>query len=212
MGRPKKQNGCVGGLTLFTFLIISGFAYFEWSFNWWQSILFGVVAQAMVAGAVNGAIAKAKKRNGTPYRERHPRKLNAPINASIVTHYLYEAANQLNDGFPLMRVSKDATPSSCPICSRWEGKLISLTNSPDFDGIAHSLRELLDSGIFHEDCIHRLEFVSIGEYPKDVFRKIRDRIGVPGAFGRMSVADIRALTAVSKTANKRTKTYLTHQF
>lgn len=199
----KKSNGCMGCLTLCTMIIVSLLAYVELSFNWWQSLLVGFVSQVVVAGIVKTILGNHGRGRRHSKKERHPRELHAPINATPLIHALYEAANLLNEGFPIMRVSKDETPSSCPICSKWEGALINLSNEPLLEGATHSLRELMESGIFHEDCIHRLEYVSLDEYPPLLLRKLKGRVGNPGEFGHISVSDIRCFAKLNKDAIKR---------
>lgn len=45
------------------------------------------------------------------------------------------------------------------------------------------LQEAREAGLFHPNCLHRLEYVSISEIPKSLWPKVKDKIGVPGAFG-----------------------------
>ncbi len=90
--------------------------------------------------------------------------------------------SMLADGFPLARISND-TDHDCGVCSEWEGRLIDLSAGHQLGSGTYTLQEAREAGLFHPNCLHRLEYVSISEIPKSLWPKVKDKIGVPGAFG-----------------------------
>lgn len=52
----------------------------------------------------------------------------------------------------------------------------------------YTLDQAREAGLFHPNCMHRLEYVSIAEIPDAIMAKIKDKIGVPNAFGKPSEA------------------------
>jgi hypothetical protein len=106
------------------------------------------------------------------------------------------AANHCNDGLPLMRVSDDSRESRCPRCGVYAGRLVDVSRGEVIASRfpqAISLRRLLATGIFHDDCTHRLEYVSIEEIPDDIFKVVKPHIGKRGAFGLWTDTLIYAL-------------------
>lgn len=63
------------------------------------------------------------------------------------------------------------------------GGLIDLTPGHQWEGRTYTLQKACEAGVFHPNCIHRLEYVSILEIPRSLWPKVKDKIGVPGAFG-----------------------------
>lgn len=90
--------------------------------------------------------------------------------------------SMLVDGFPLARISNDSG-NDCDVCGAWEGRLIDLTPGHQLGSGTYTLREAREAGLFHPNCTHRLEYVSVAEIPENIFAKIKDKIGIPGAFG-----------------------------
>ena len=90
--------------------------------------------------------------------------------------------SMLADGFPLARISNDSG-NDCDVCGAWEGRLIDLTPGHQLGSGTYTLREAREAGLFHPNCTHRLEYVSVAEIPENIFAKIKDKIGIPGAFG-----------------------------
>lgn len=90
--------------------------------------------------------------------------------------------SMLADGFPLARISNDSG-NDCDVCGAWEGRLIDLTQGHQLGSGTYTLREAREAGLFHPNCTHRLEYVSVAEIPENIFAKIKDKIGIPGAFG-----------------------------
>ena len=91
--------------------------------------------------------------------------------------------SMLADGFPLARISND-TDHDCDVCSQWEGRLIDLSSGHQLGSGTYTLDQAREAGLFHPNCMHRLEYVSIAEIPDAIMAKIKDKIGVPGAFGK----------------------------
>ena len=57
-------------------------------------------------------------------------------------------------GRQFAKISTDAPDSGCEVCSRWAGKILSVGGTdPDFP----SYQDALDDGMFHPNCLHRLE-------------------------------------------------------
>lgn len=183
---------CAGGFLLFS---LTGLP-------WWACALISAV---LVFGIIGGSREKMykvyipKKAIQKIAKVKSAKQYECPVNPDPRTCYIYEAINQLNDGFPLGRISMDATPSDCPVCSAWEGKLVDLT-SGQLSKYAPAFEDAIKAGIFHADCIHRLEFVSLGEYPQRLTKEFGRQIGEPYAFGKYTKAEIKRLITISKNA------------
>lgn len=89
----------------------------------------------------------------------------------------------LASGFPLARISNDSG-NDCGICAQWEGRLIDLSAGHQLGSGTYTLQEAREAGLFHPNCTHRLEYVSVSEIPDAIMAKIKDKIGVPNAFGK----------------------------
>lgn len=88
------------------------------------------------------------------------------------------------DGFPLARISNDSD-MDCEVCAKWEGRLIDLSHGNQLKKYgAVPLQAAREAGVFHPNCTHRLEFVSISEYPEELLKEMGDRIGEKRAFGK----------------------------
>ncbi len=90
--------------------------------------------------------------------------------------------SMLASGFPVARISNDSG-NDCGICAQWEGRLIDLSAGHQLGSGTYTLQEAREAGLFHPNCTHRLEYVSVSEIPDALWEKIKDKIGVPGAFG-----------------------------
>lgn len=88
----------------------------------------------------------------------------------------------LSSGFPLARISND-TDHDCDVCAQWEGRLIDLSSGHQLGSGTYTLQEAREAGLFHPNCTHRLEYVSVLEIPDAIMAKVKDKIGVPNAFG-----------------------------
>lgn len=189
---------------LFLALILWG----QFQVRWWVALLaafFGpIVIQSAIA--VFWENAKAKRTcKGSAFAAR------GAVPRSSAEHYIREAAQSLHDGFPLARVSQDVTPSGCPVCSRLEGRLVDLTPTQSFRDIAIPLLDLVKSGIWHDDCVHRLEYISALELPNAILRRLGKDYGEEGAFGRYSADDLRALVQLAANAQRRAEATLRRQ-
>lgn len=178
---------CVGGFLLFS---LTGLP-------WWAcALISAVLAFGIIGGVRERSFNRASKK---AVKVKSAKQYECPANPDPRTCYIYSGINQLNDGFPLGRISLDATPSDCPVCSAWEGKLVDLT-SGQLAKYAPAFEDALKAGIFHADCLHRLEFVSLGEYPQRLTKEFGRQIGEPYAFGKYTKAEINRLITISKNA------------
>lgn len=91
--------------------------------------------------------------------------------------------SMLASGFPIARISNDSG-NDCGICAQWEGRLIDLSAGHQLGSGTYTLQEAREAGLFHPNCTHRLEYVSVSEIPDALWEKIKDKIGKPGAFGK----------------------------
>lgn len=89
----------------------------------------------------------------------------------------------LASGFPLARISNDSG-NDCDVCAQWEGRLIDLSSGHQLGSGTYTLDQAREAGLFHPNCTHRLEYVSIAEIPDVIMAKVKDKIGVPNAFGK----------------------------
>jgi hypothetical protein len=89
--------------------------------------------------------------------------------------------SMLSDGFPLARISNDSG-NDCDVCAQWEGRLIDLTPGHKLGSGTYTLQEAREAGLFHPNCTHRLEYVSVLEIPDAIWAKVKDKIGKPGAW------------------------------
>ena len=89
--------------------------------------------------------------------------------------------SMLSDGFPLARISNDSG-NDCGVCAEWEGRLIDLTPGHKLGSGTYTLQEAREAGLFHPNCTHRLEYVSVLEIPDAIWAKVKDKIGKPGAW------------------------------
>lgn len=92
--------------------------------------------------------------------------------------------SMLQGGFPLARISNDSGHLTCGTCSEWQGRLIDLSTGHKLKGGTYTLSEARAAGVFHPNCTHRLEFVPLADYPDHLWKKVKDTIGEPDAFGR----------------------------
>lgn len=201
--RTKAPSSCSGSLIILAVAFLALFLQAQFHLSWWGALiaaLLGPVAVYAVIATLREMLHERKvpRGDGGLVHEGKPRTWR-----TVAEHHLQNAAEQLADGFPLAQVSKDETPSDCPVCSRLEGRLVDLTPAKEFRNIAISLEDLVRTGIWHDDCTHRLEYLSPDEYPKGLWRAHKDRIGEPGAFGRLSVADVRRLAKEAARAQRR---------
>lgn len=90
--------------------------------------------------------------------------------------------SMLSSGFPIARISNDSG-NDCGICAQWEGRLIDLSAGHQLGSGTYTLQEAREAGLFHPNCTHRLEYVSVAEIPDALWEKVKDKIGKPGAFG-----------------------------
>lgn len=62
------------------------------------------------------------------------------------------------NGFSLAQISSDAG-DPCPICEAWEGVIIQLAGSGIGGGRYPTYQQTLDAGMFHPNCVHRVEYI-----------------------------------------------------
>lgn len=89
--------------------------------------------------------------------------------------------SMLSEGFPLARISNDSG-NDCDVCAEWEGRLIDLTPGHQLGSGTYTLQQAREAGLFHPNCTHRLEYVSVLEIPDAIWAKVKDKIGKPGAW------------------------------
>lgn len=68
------------------------------------------------------------------------------------------------NGCDLARISDDGGGDSCDACSRWAGRIVSLTGATK--GYP-TLDEAEADGLFHPNCVHRIEYLDDDEIPED---------------------------------------------
>lgn len=118
-----------------------------------------------------------------------------------------------DDGFPLARISNDSD-MDCEVCAAWEGRLIDLSHGNQLKKYgAVPLSAAREAGVFHPNCTHRLEYVSITEYPEEMVKEMGYRIGEKNAFGKQQTRKNAAVqtqkqfkkhvSQVEKAAEKR---------
>lgn len=204
--KAKRQSSCSGCLTLLAVAFLALFLQEQFHLSWVAALIAAVVGPAVVY-AIFATLRETRKERKTAGRNEGGGGLvhDGPPQTwrTIAEYNLQQAAEHLAQGYPLAQVSKDETRSTCPVCSRLEGRLVDLTPAQEFRRIAIPLEDLVRSGIWHDDCVHRLEYVSPTEYPKGLWKAHKDRIGEPGAFGRLSAADVRRLAKESARAQRR---------
>lgn len=201
--KAKRQSSCSGCMTLLAVAFLALFLREQFHLRWWVAILAAVVGPAVVYAVFATLRETLQKRKPASRDEGLVHEGPPRTWKTIAEHQLQHAAELLNDGYPLAQVSKDETRSTCPVCSRLEGRLVDLTPAREFSRIAIPLEDLVRTGIWHDDCVHRLEYVSPTEYPKGLWRAHKDRIGEPGAFGSLSTADVRRLAKEAALAQRR---------
>lgn len=206
--KPEKDSGCVGCAVL---LAVGALALVLWNLfhlRWWVALAVALLGPVLFLAVIETArerlkLPPAKRRRKVPEPERPPR--------TLAEHYLQVAARQLHDGFPLSRVSQSVPPSSCPACSKLEGRLVDLTPAQLFRDVAIPLVDLLKTGIWHEDCIHRLDYVSSLELPNTLLRRLGKDFGQEFAFGEYSQDDLAQLAALAEASQRHAEASLRHR-
>lgn len=193
MAKESCSFGC------FSLLAVCAGGFILFSLTGLHPLVCTLISLVIVCLIVGGASRDKKVCIPKAAKVKSAKQYDYPTTHDPRTHYIYDAINQLNDGFPLGRISLDATPSDCPVCSAWEGKLVDLT-SGHLAKYAPPFEDALNAGIFHTECIHRLDFVSLGEYPPRLLKEYGKQIGEPYAFGKYTKADINRLITISKNA------------
>lgn len=75
------------------------------------------------------------------------------------------------NGHDLARISSDGGgEDECKVCSAWEGKIISLTGATQ--GLP-TLKDAEEAGVFHPNCVHRLEYVDEDDEEAKQYLKTR---------------------------------------
>lgn len=106
-----------------------------------------------------------------------------------------------DDGFPLARISNDSD-MDCEVCAAWEGRLIDLSHGNQLKKYgAVPLQAAREVGVFHPNCTHRLEYVSITEYPEEMLKdpEIGPKIGEARAFGKHNTRENAAAPTNTET-------------
>lgn len=201
--KAKRQSSCSGCMTLLAVGFIALVLREVLHLSWGAALIAAVVGPAVVYAVFATLRETLQKRKPASRDEGLVHEGPPRTWKTIAEHQLQHAAELLNDGYPLAQVSKDETRSTCPVCSRLEGRLVDLTPAREFSKIAIPLEDLVRTGIWHDDCIHRLEYVSPTEYPKGLWKAHKARIGEPGAFGRLTAADVRRLAKDAARAQRR---------
>ena len=91
-------------------------------------------------------------------------------NQATIQAYRQGGVNEiLEEGGAFGRISEGESNKTCEICKKWAGKIVSL--SAHTKGAIPSIDDAVSEGLFHINCIHTVNIVSIEEAIKETLNQ-----------------------------------------